>query len=103
MVLFEEGDCLLDGRRERRYYIDMKTISVAILEPDYEAFRQAALTEGRPIAQLIREAMALYRREKLEISPRLTDLPVLPGPRPRRGMPTRAETYDEIYDERIGS
>ena len=81
----------------------MKTISVAILEPDYEAFRQAAQKEGRPIAQLIREAMALYRRERLELNPRLTDLPVLPGPRPLRGMPTRPEIYDEIYDDRFGS
>ncbi|MEE8367118.1 MAG: ribbon-helix-helix protein, CopG family [Thermoanaerobaculia bacterium] len=81
----------------------MKTISVAILEPDYEAFRQAAQKEGRPIAQLIREAMAFYRHERLEVNPRLTDLPVLPGPRPRRGIPSRAVIYDEIYDERFGS
>lgn len=81
----------------------MKTISVAILEHDYEAFRRAAKTEGRPIAQLIREAMALYRHERLDISSRLTELPVLPGPRPLRGVPDRTEIYDEMYEANFRS
>ena len=76
----------------------MKTISVGILEPDYEAFRRAAKAEGRPIAQLIREAMAFYRREKLESKPRLTKLPVLPGLRPLGDLPSREELFDDIFD-----
>jgi HJR/Mrr/RecB family endonuclease len=36
----------------------MKTISLAVSEVEYEAFRQAAKVENRAVAQLIREAMA---------------------------------------------
>ena len=68
---------------------------------DNDAFRHAAQEEGRSIAQLIREAMAFYRRERLEQKPRLTDLPVLPGPRPRSALPSRDELYDELYSDRL--
>jgi len=43
----------------------MKTISLAVSETDYEAYRRASHAQHRPIAQLIREAMAFYRTEKL--------------------------------------
>lgn len=77
----------------------MKTISVGILKSDYEAFRQAAKEKGRSIAQLIREAMAFYREKKLETRPRLTELPVVPGPRPLGDLPSRGEIFDEIFDD----
>jgi len=76
----------------------MKTISVAVSESDYEAFREAARAEGRPIAQLIREAMAEYRREHLNRRSRLVELPLFPGPRPVEALPDRGEIYDEIFD-----
>ncbi len=76
----------------------MKTISVSVLSDDYEAFRRSARRRKLPIAQLIREAMALYRVEKLEDKSRLTDLPVLIGHRPLSALPARAEVYDEIFD-----
>lgn len=75
----------------------MKTISLSVSELDYEAFRRAARNLGRPIAQLIREAMARYRAEELEPRPPLRDLPVLAGPRLRTALPSRAELYDEIF------
>ena len=76
----------------------MKTISVSVLSEDYEAFRRSARRRKLPIAHLIREAMALYRVEKLEEKPRLTELPVLIGHRPLSALPGRNEVYDEIFD-----
>ena len=83
----------------------VKTISVSISEDDYEAFRTASRKQKRPIAQLIREAMAHYRKELLEARPRLTDLPRLVGHRPVTALPSRSEIYDEIVsrDERPGA
>jgi len=74
----------------------MKTISLAVSEPDYEAFRRAAEVEGRSIAQLIREAMATYRAERLETRTPLRVLPVLIGHRPLAPLPERSEVWDEI-------
>ncbi|MGK2877161.1 MAG: ribbon-helix-helix protein, CopG family [Solirubrobacterales bacterium] len=39
---------------------DMRTISLAVSEKNYELFRELAQTENRSIASLIREAMAEY-------------------------------------------
>ena len=78
----------------------MKTISVSVSSDDYEAFRRAAREQGRPIAQLIRESMAVYRAEHLEKRPRLEDLPVLAGHQPIGDLPGRAEIYGEIFAER---
>ena len=43
----------------------MKAITVNVSEPVYEAFRNASRSQGRPTAELIREAMEVYRREYL--------------------------------------
>ncbi len=75
----------------------MKTISVAVLESDYETFRRSARALGRSTAQLIREAMAFYRQERLQARARLTALPVLAGHRPTGDLPGREELYDEIF------
>lgn len=79
----------------------MKTISVAVSEADYEAFQQAARDQGRSAAQLIRDAMGFFRREKLERRNRLIDVPVLTGPRLVAGLPTRHELYDELFEDRF--
>ena len=76
----------------------MRTISVSVSERDYEEFRRASHREGRPIAELIREAMGFYRAEKLGRREPLRDLAVLAGHRLRRRLPTRAQVYDEIFD-----
>lgn len=78
----------------------MKTISLAVSTDDYEAFRQAAREQGRPIAQLIRESMAVYRAEHLERRQRLDRLPVLAGHQPTGDLPSRAEIYEEIFSGR---
>jgi 16S rRNA U516 pseudouridylate synthase RsuA-like enzyme len=46
----------------------MKTITINVSEPVYEEFRRESARQGRPTAELIREAMESYRRERL--SPR---------------------------------
>ena len=81
----------------------MKTISVAVSSDDYEAFRRAAREQGRPIAQLIRESMAVYRAEHLERRRRLDRLPVLAGHQPTGDLPDRAEVYEEIFAGRGGA
>lgn len=75
----------------------MRTISVSVSKDDYEAFRRGARRGQRPIAQLIREAMAFYRKERLEEKSRLLELPVLVGHRPLSNLPGRAELYDEMF------
>lgn len=77
----------------------MKTISVSVSKEDYEVFRRGARHSKRSIAQLIREAMALYRQERLEEKSRLLELPVLVGHRPLSALPGRAELYEEIFGE----
>lgn len=78
----------------------MKVISVSISEDDYESFRKAATNQGRSIAQMIREAMALYRAEHLERRPPLREVPVLVGHKPVSGLPSRSELYDDIFMEK---
>jgi hypothetical protein len=77
---------------------DTKSISLSVSGSDYAAFQQAAQAQGRPVAQLIREAMAVYRAEHLERRRPLRELPRLVGHKPVRPLPSRGETYDEIFD-----
>ena len=74
----------------------MRTISVTISEDDYQAFRLASKHQKRPIAQLIRDAMACFRKERLEARPRLAELPRLLGHRSLTAPPSRFQVYDEI-------
>ncbi len=75
----------------------MKTISIAVSIEDYEEFRREAKRQNRSIAQLIREAMADYRTQKLSKKTPLTELPVLAGHRARSVLPERDELYDEVF------
>jgi hypothetical protein len=79
----------------------MKTISLSVSEADYEVFRRAAAAADRSIAQLIREAMALYRAERLEERAPLRDLPVLVGHKPLTLLPTRAQVYEEVFTDKV--
>jgi hypothetical protein len=75
----------------------MKTISVSVSEDDYELFRRQARLKGRKIAELIREAMALYRDERLVPREPLREIPLLAGHRLTGPIPSRAEVWDEIF------
>ncbi|MEO8216320.1 MAG: hypothetical protein ABI718_04485 [Acidobacteriota bacterium] len=78
----------------------MKSISLSVSETDYEAFRLAADRQGQSIAGLIREAMAFYRSEHLCDRRPLERLPVLVGYEPVASLPSRAEIYDEMFEDR---
>jgi hypothetical protein len=80
----------------------MRTISVAVSESDYDAFRKAAGQRDRSIAQLIREAMARYRETELEPRTPLRSVPVLPGHRLVGRLPSRSEIYDELFESPTG-
>lgn len=80
----------------------MKTVSISVSEADYEVFREAAKESQRSIAQLVREAMAFYRQERLQPRTPLREVPVLPGHRLVGELPSRSEIYDEIAAERLG-
>jgi hypothetical protein len=51
----------------------MKTITINVSEPVYEDFRRAAKSQGRPTAEIIREAMESYRRLQLHPKADLRD------------------------------
>jgi uncharacterized protein YbjT (DUF2867 family) len=78
----------------------MKTISLSVSESDYEAFREVAEAEGRPVALMIREAMAAYRVQVLEKKKPLRSVPVLVGHRQVSPLPTRDEIYAEVHAKR---
>lgn len=75
----------------------MKTISLCVSEDEYATFRRAARAQQRSTAELIREAMALYREVRLERRRPLRDLPLLAGHRALGPVPTRGELYEEIF------
>jgi len=77
----------------------MKTITVNVSEPVYEEFRRASRSQGRPTAELIREAMETYRREHLQ--PRAD----LRGFRPRSAgrVLKPLSRDDDLLSEMIGS
>ena len=75
----------------------MKTISVGVLDTDYDSFRQASKAQGRPIAQLIREAMSLYRQDHIERRTPLRAVPTLAGHRLVADLPARDELYDDVF------
>jgi hypothetical protein len=81
----------------------MRTISLAVLESDYEAFKEAAKEQGRSAAQLIREAMTFFRQHRLQKREPLRALPVLSAHRPIGNLPSRAELYDEVFEDREDS
>ncbi|MBI3926372.1 MAG: CopG family transcriptional regulator [Armatimonadetes bacterium] len=74
----------------------MKTISISVSEDDYEAFRAHAKRSDRSIAELVREAMRLYREQRLQRLERMERLPLFGQNHPLGPLPDRAEIYDEI-------
>jgi hypothetical protein len=75
----------------------MKTISVGVSDDDYAAFKRAARRMRRSIAQLIREAMSMYRDEHLEPKPPLREIRVFEGRRLVGRLPSRADIYEEMH------
>lgn len=76
--------------------IDMRTISLAVSEKNYELFRELAQAENRSIASLIRDSMAEYLQRTRDVggaedaAPRVVG-GLLPGP-------GRYRIYAEVTD-----
>ena len=73
----------------------MKPISVHVAEPAYEALKHVAKRQGRPVAELVREAMADYLTRQRASARSLVEIfPHASGPLKRRW--TRAQLVDEM-------
>lgn len=76
-----------------------KPISVHVDEENYADLKTMASRQGRPVAELVREAMADYVVRERRSGVRFTDIPPRSLGRPLRDW-TREEIYDEMYADR---
>jgi hypothetical protein len=83
------------------YHAGVRTLRVTVTDSEYETFRRAAEAAHRPMAKLLRDAIALVQREKKEIKAPLRDLPVLPGHRPLGDLPSHADLYEEMFSDEV--
>ncbi|MBU6402102.1 MAG: hypothetical protein KGS61_17425 [Verrucomicrobia bacterium] len=74
----------------------MKTISVNISEPVYEDFLRHARRTDRTAAELIREAMEIFRNQRIRPRTSLTTLKPLNLGRPLRPMTRRGDLLGEM-------
>lgn len=75
----------------------MKPISIHVSESHYQQFKSLAAQAGRPVAELIREAMARYLEERA--SRRVSLLKIEPHASGRLVSEwTRSDLYDEMLD-----
>ncbi len=75
----------------------MKPISVHVAEDHYRSFKVLATLRGRPVAELIREAMAAYLKRESRTPRSVLDLPPHTSGRMLRSW-TRSELYDEMLE-----
>ncbi len=75
----------------------MKSISVHVDEDDYRGFKTLATLRDRPVAELIREAMAAYLKRYGLTSRSVLDIPPHPSGKMLRNW-TRGELYDEMLE-----
>jgi 16S rRNA U516 pseudouridylate synthase RsuA-like enzyme len=75
----------------------MRPISVHLDEGEYQDFKSLAARTGRPVAELIREAMAEYLGRRRSRGGSIFDVPVHHG-----GAQLKTWTREEIFDEMIG-
>ena len=75
----------------------MKLISIKVSEKAYSQFKGYAEGRGRPVAEVIREAMDLYVDQRIQPAARLTRMPTTSKPKLKRRW-----TRDEIQEELLG-
>ncbi len=78
----------------------MKTITVHVSEPIYREFQQFAKSTDRKTAELIREAMELYRDQRIrqrKTHSLLEHEPIALG-KPLRSWKSRAELLENFFD-----
>ncbi|MFL6258689.1 MAG: ribbon-helix-helix protein, CopG family [Thermoanaerobaculia bacterium] len=74
----------------------MKPISVHVDEEEYQDFKSLAARTGRPVAELIREAMTEYLGRHRGRRGSIFDVPTHHG-----GAQLKTWTRDEVFDEMI--
>lgn len=72
----------------------MKPISLHVRDEDYRALKTLADRTGRPVAELIREAMSEYLARKGGSGSSILDMPSHPS-----GALLRSWTREELMDE----
>lgn len=75
----------------------MKPISVHVAEDDYQNFKVLAALRGRPVAELLREAMAAYLVHERPTGRPLQDIPAHDSGKMLEGW-TRSELLDEMLE-----
>ncbi len=75
----------------------MRPISIHVTEDDYRSFKALAALRERPVAELIREAMAAYLEWQRRSRRSVLDIPPHPS-----GEMLRDWTRSELYDEMLG-
>jgi hypothetical protein len=75
----------------------MKPISVHVDEEEYRDLKSLAARTGRPVAELIREAMTEYLGRRRGRRGSIFDVPVHHG-----GAQLKTWTREEVFDEMIG-
>jgi hypothetical protein len=74
----------------------MKTISVNVSEPVYEDFMEHARRTDRPAAELIREAMDLFRNERIRPRTSVAALKPLNLGKTLRPLSSRDDLLEEM-------
>ena len=77
----------------------MKTITINVSEPVYQEFRQFATNQGRTTSELIREAMALYREERMIRRGNIRDLQPLSLGRVIKPLKRKDDLLAEMLDD----
>lgn len=74
----------------------MKPISLHVEDDVYRTLKALAGRSGRPVAELIREAMTEYLGRKIGAGPSLLDIPAHPS-----GALLKTWTREELFDEML--
>ena len=76
----------------------MKPISVHVSDEQYQTLKSLAARSGRPVAELIRNAMSLYIEKEKRLAASILELPAHES-----GAQLDPWSRDELVDEMVGS
>ncbi len=74
----------------------MKAISLHVSPQTYQEYKELARSQGKPVAQLIREAMESYLEQRRSAGS-IFDIPTHSSGQMKNSW-TRAELYEEMLD-----
>jgi hypothetical protein len=80
----------------------MKTITVHVSEPVYREFQEFAKRTDRKTSELIRDAMELYRQQKIRrtATHSVRDIPTMSVGKILKPWTSRAEMLEDFFDDR---